>query len=181
MRTRRERGFTLVELLLSITIIVLVAGMIVPMVSAFSGANVVDETVNEIRGYLLMAHQRAVQHHKDIAIFFLPPTEMTPNSRMMIFDLKDDASFLTDITDVRNWRVMPGAYGTHARRNLEITNGLGSNMFCVVYNSEGRIDNRCPDANTQIRIGPRSKDSLDRAQSLSINRHTGGINDFGED
>jgi len=179
MRTRTARGFTLVELLLAISIIVLVVGMIVPMVRAFSGSGGVDSAVNEVKGYLLMARQEAIQYHRDIAVFFLPPTELTQNSRMMVFERQDRLVNANDLADIRNWRVIPAGYGANLRRGLEVVNRSGDNLFCVIYNANGYVDSACPLANTCIRIGPKQgSESGERPQAVAISRATGSILQF---
>jgi prepilin-type N-terminal cleavage/methylation domain-containing protein len=179
MNRRSKRGFTLVELLLAISIIILVAGVIVPMARTFGGANIVDETLNEVKGYLLMARQHAVQHHRPVAVFFLPPTDFTPNSRMMIFEMKKQPPNASDLANVNNWTVMAGAYGANIRPGLEVVNGSDDNLFAVVYNTRGYIDTRCPPANTVIRIGPRKgTESALRPKAVAISRATGTVLNF---
>ena len=179
MRTRTTRGFTLVELLLAISIIVLVVGIIVPMVRMFTGSGGVDNAVNEIKGYLLMARQQSIQYHQDIAVFFLPPTELTQNSRMMVFEQRERLINANDLADIRNWQVMPAGYGVNLRRGLEVVNRSGDKLFCVIYNSNGYVDSRCPLDNTCIRIGPKSgTESAERAQAVAISRATGSILQF---
>jgi len=179
MRLRATKGFTLVELLLAISIIILVAGMIVPLVRAFAGSGGVDSALNEVKGYLLMAKQQAVQYHQSTAVFFLPPTELTQNSRMMIFQRRERLINGNDLTDIRNWQVMPGAYGAGLRRGLEVRNRSGDNLFCIIYNAQGYVDNGCPLNNTCIRIGPKEgSESGERPQAVAISRATGSILQF---
>lgn len=180
MRKRTKRGFTLVELLLSVSIIILVAGMIVPMVSAFSSGNIVEQSINEIKSYLLLARQQAVQYGTPVAVYFLPPTQLTPNSRMILVQLRDQLASSNDITNMGNWRVIPGEYGAAVRQGIEIRkrgdSGTPAAAFCIVYTSGGFIDSRCPAANTSIRIGPKlNSESRMKAEAVAVNRSTGSI------
>lgn len=180
MKMRKNRGFTLVELLLSISIIILVATMIVPMVSAFSSGNVVDQSINEVKSYLLLARQQAVQFGTPVAVYFLPPTKFTPNSRMILVELKDNPGTPNEIANISNWRVIPGEYGAAVRQGIEIRkrNDAASTptAFCIVYTAGGFIDSRCPAENTSLRIGPKpGGESRMVAKAVAVNRSTGSI------
>jgi len=176
MNVRRCTGFTLIELLLAISIIVMVASMIVPMVSALSGGSLVEQSVNEVKGYLLMGQQQAVQYHEYVAVFFLPPTELTQNSRMMVFNLKKTLADPHSLTTLSNWRAMTGAQAAHLRSGIEVRNRGSDSVFCIIYNPNGYVDNRCPAENLSIRIQPSAGiESPERARALAINRATGTI------
>lgn len=176
MNRQRRRGFTLIELLLAISIIVMVAAMIVPMVTAFSGGSLVEQSVNEVKGYLLMAQQQAVQYHEHVAVFFLPPTALTQNSRMMVFELKKMPSNPDRLAHVSNWRVMTAAQAANLRAGMEIRNRGDDDLFCIIYNPNGYVDYRCPSENLNIRIGPKQGvESPERSRPLAINRATGTL------
>ena len=176
MRTQRQSAFTLMELLLAISIIVLVAGAVGSLVTALSGGSLVAETLNEVKGYLLMARQQAVQYHRPVAVFFLPPTDLTPNSRMMLFELKPTLPNPSNIEDVSNWYVMPGGYGANLRAGIEVRNRAGAGLFCIPYSANGSVDSRCPANNTSIQIGSQTgRESAMRAKAVAINRVTGAV------
>lgn len=176
----RRKAFTLIELLLAISIIILVAGMIVPMVSAFSGTSMVEQTVNEVRSYLLLARQQAVQYHRPVAVFFLPPTEHTLNSRMMLFELRSIRGVPRNYTDIKNWRVIPGEYGTSVRRGIEIRkrgdSGKIPKPFCIAYTPGGFVDDEVDANSVSIQIGPRSgTETAETHVAVAVNRSTGTI------
>jgi prepilin-type N-terminal cleavage/methylation domain-containing protein len=173
----RKRAFTLIELLLAISIIVLVAGMIVPMVSAFSGSSMVEQTLNEVRSYLLLARQQAVQYHRPVAVFFLPPTDHTPNSRMMLFELRGTSK----TTQIKDWRVIPGEYGSTVRRGIEVRkrgdNGEIPAPFCIAYTPSGFIDDEVDADSLSLQIGPRrtGTETAETHVAVAVNRSTGTI------
>lgn len=181
-RTDSKRAFTLVELLLSISIIILVAAMIAPMVTAFGGASLSEATRNELKAYLMLARQQAVQYNRPVAVFVLPPTQLTEVSRLMLFELKENPSNLNNIADVNNWRAMAGAYGTKIRRGIVISNNgnvTSPDMFGIVFDASGAIDARCPAQNTTLLISPRNvTESTEQQMAVAINRATGSILDL---
>jgi len=175
-RRHRTRGFTLVELLLAISIIILVAGMIVPMVSAFSGGSMVEQTVNDVRSYLLLTRQQAVQYHRPVAVFFLPWTDHTLNSRMMLFEPRGTAI----TADIGDWRVIPGEYGASVRRGIEIRSrgdcGKVPKVFGIVYTPSGFVDDVVDANSISIQIGPRSgTETAETHIAVAVNRSTGTI------
>jgi prepilin-type N-terminal cleavage/methylation domain-containing protein len=186
MKTRTSGGFTLVELLLSISIIVMVAAMVAGMMNAFSKGSVVEKAVNEIKSYLLLAKQEAVQMGKPVAVFFVPPTDLTPNSRMILLEARDQLPAGTDVTQLSNWRVIPGEYGATVRQGLEIrrkgdTSGQAES-FCIVYTPGGTIDNRCPANNLSLSVGPtKTSNARMTPAGVAVNRSTGTITQLERD
>jgi prepilin-type N-terminal cleavage/methylation domain-containing protein len=180
MAKRSQRAFTLVELLVTIAIIIFVAGMIVPMVSAFTTGGITEQSVNVVKSYLMLARQQAVQHGKPVAVFFLPPTQLTTYSRMIMVEARKDFGTSTDITSITNWRVIPGEHGAALRRPIEVRK-VGDNSkipkaFCIVFTAGGYVDSRCPPANTSLRVGPSPhSDSGLTSIDVPINRNTGGV------
>lgn len=177
-RTPHRAGFTLIELLMAISIILLVAGMMVPVVRTFTSGAGVDSAMNELRGYLLLARQTAVQQHRPTAVFFLEPTPISPMQRIMIFQEKANAQGASR-AHISNWKILPGAYGIKVPEGLAITNSagqLGANDFCIIYDPQGFIPPDCPDKNLSLRIGSREGvEHAIRPRVFAIGRATGSI------
>ena len=108
MKSYRTRGFTLVELMVTISIIILAAMMVVPLVEAMTGSNRVEGALLEVQGYMGMARQEATQFNKTVAVRFVPPTHLTPQPRLMLEIMKEGK---TDPANPANWQVKAGAYG----------------------------------------------------------------------
>ena len=170
MKGYRTRGFTLVELMVTISIIILAAMMVVPLVEAMTGSNRVEGALLEVQGYMAMAKQEAVQFNKTVAVRFVPPTPLTPQTRLMLEILAEGQ---TDPTNPTNWQVKAGSYGAKLPDMLKIENGADDQSFRIWFNSDGFIPQDCPDDNLVIKAGPRTAETLEPSITYAINRATG--------
>jgi type II secretory pathway pseudopilin PulG len=168
-----RKAFTLVELLLAVTIIIVVAAAIVPMISSMSGGSRVKGALNEIQGFLMMARQEAVQSQKEVAVFFLPPTRLTPSSRAMLFQLRANHQVSESIGD---WVAMAGSYGIALAPGLEVRNGADADLFCIIFNSRGYVHRLCGTPSTCIKVQPKQgQESREQPLTAAVNRATGAF------
>ncbi|NIA21545.1 MAG: hypothetical protein GWP05_06170 [Anaerolineaceae bacterium] len=170
MKRYKTGGFTLVELMITISIIIMVAMMVMPLVEAMTGSNRVEGTLLEVQGYMTMAQQEAVQYNKTVAVRFVPPTQLTSRPRLMIEIMKEGK---TDPTDAGNWQIKAGTYGAKLLDMLKIENAGGQESFRIWFNSRGFIPQDCPDNNLQITAGPRTNETIEPTITYAINRATG--------
>lgn len=70
---RRVRGFTLTEMLVVISIIILVLALALPSFRFMTGANDVENTANRLSAYIGNARQEAVANGKVAGVLFLLP------------------------------------------------------------------------------------------------------------
>ncbi len=170
MKRYKTSGFTLVELMITISIIIMVAMMVMPLVEAMTGSNRVEGVLLEVQGYMTMAQQEAVQFNKTVAVRFVPPTELTSQPRLMIEIMKEGK---TDPTKANSWQVKAGAYGAKLLDMLKIENADGEESFRIWFNGSGFIPQNCPDPNLSITAGPRTKETIEPTFTYAINRATG--------
>jgi prepilin-type N-terminal cleavage/methylation domain-containing protein len=177
MNTRK--GFTLIELMISVSIIALVAAAVVQTISAIGGASRTDGAVNEIRGYLLMAQQQAVQYNKSTAVWVLPATKFSTSPRLMVFELRPTCD--KPSRNISDWQVMAGSYALSLPPGLTIRNGAKADSFPIIFDSQGCIEPPpvCLDADTRLMIGPApGRESRERPRAVAINRTTGAMMRF---
>ena len=170
MKRFRTGGFTLVELMITISIIIMVAMMVMPLVEALTGSNRVEGVLLEVQGYMAMAQQEAVQFNKTVAVRFVPPTQLTSQPRLMIEIMKEGK---TDPTRDDSWQVKAGAYGAKLISMIKIENAGGKESFRIWFNSRGFIPQDCPGENTIITAGPRTNETLEPTITCAMNRATG--------
>ncbi len=171
MRHRTTEAFTLVELMVTMAIIILAATMVAPLIGSLTRGNNVEGALLDVQAYLAMARQQAVQYNKSVAVRFVQPTDLTPNWRLMIEELRDGAS---SPSNAGSWRVLPGAYGAKLPPMLKVENGSGgSSGWRIWFGPDGFIPQSCPDSNLIIKVGPGSKDIKEPTVSYAVNRATG--------
>ncbi len=71
------QGFTLVELLVVISIIVLISAMAGPAIQALSGAGTINKSVNDLSRTLQLARTYAIANHAHVLVAFSPLTAGT--------------------------------------------------------------------------------------------------------
>ncbi len=167
MMASRKNAFTLVELMLAMSIIIVVTAIMVPTVSTLTGGSRVEGAANQVQGFLLMAKQQAVQHNKKIRVRFLPPfykgSPISPNTRLVLYEPKLSGS---------GWKVLAGSRAAQLPPDLVVTTEQGRDDFYITFNSRGSVE----DGETVLRIGVRAgSESGENAKPLAINRSTGAF------
>jgi len=170
MKRYRTRGFTLVELMVTISIIIMAAMMVVPLVEAMTGSNRVEGALLEVQGYLTMAQQEAVQFNKTVAVRFVPPTRLTPQPRLMLEILREGEIASQNDT---SWLIKAGAYGAKLPDMLKIENKADDQSFRIWFNKDGFIPPECHGDNLEIKAGPETTETLEPTMTYAVNRATG--------
>lgn len=170
---RRQSGFTLMELMLTVAIVLIVAVMMLPVITALTSGRRIEGTINQVQSYLSLARSEAISRNRHTAVFFFGPTEITPASRLMIFQIRNNPPKPNSLEDLTNWTIIPGAYGTRIPPGVKITNGDGDQRFAVMFTNRSGIHSDCPPDNLTVRIGPDSDESNERSVEYVVNRATG--------
>lgn len=80
-KPRQQRGFTLLELMLSLLIAAIIAVMVVPAFTTFLARQQLASDVNEMISLLSFARSEAIKQRRDISVIFSPPGTATANRR----------------------------------------------------------------------------------------------------
>jgi prepilin-type N-terminal cleavage/methylation domain-containing protein len=179
------RGFTLIEMMIVVSILILVAAMMVPMLSHLAGSNRAEAAALEIQSYMMMARQRAVESHKDTAAYFVAPS---PSSAVQVYRvmLIEAVSSQADLTLPSNWQVVAGSYGAKLPAEMVVHDGFSTpaTTFAIHFDARGMAVNQFPHQNFQIYIGPRAAvggaNSKERTIWFAVNKATGGFLRFTE-
>ena len=83
-REESGRGFTLIEILIVVTIIILVFGFAMPTIGAFMSNQKLKAVSGRLARSLLIARTRAITKHQDVYVIFLPDRLMLASSRLEV-------------------------------------------------------------------------------------------------
>jgi len=173
---RTARAFTLIELMITVSIIVGVAALVAGMMSAIAGTSKSEEAVNIVNGYVQMARQQAVQYGQPVAVFFLDKTPYSLNTRMMVFEPRLTGVVTHDIVD---WQTVPGSRAATLPENVIVRNASNQPCFPIIFDSQGMVHPKTLAADVSIIIGPRdANETRDRPKAIAINRATGAVMRF---
>ncbi len=64
----RARGFTLIELMVTITVLAIITSIAAPSFSSMLRENRIAATTNELRGAIQLARSEAVKRHQDVIV-----------------------------------------------------------------------------------------------------------------
>ena len=167
MTPSRKRAFTLVELMLAMSIIIVVTAIMIPTVSTLTGGSRIEGAVNQVQGFIRMAQQQAFTYNKKVRVRFLPPfyrgSPISPNTRLVLYEQKLSG---------QGWKVLAGSRAAQLPTDLVMTNEHGRDDFYITFNSRGAVE----DGDTVMRIGVRSgSERRDHPKPLVINRSTGAF------
>jgi prepilin-type N-terminal cleavage/methylation domain-containing protein len=174
MKVRRN-GFTLIELMLVVTIIILMAGMAVPLLTQMSGSSRTDNAATQVQAMILMARQQAVQYHTETSVMFLQPNVSTgaiahPYTRMILGQSTTPGS--------GNFAAVPGSYAIDLPNGIQVANGANPpvTQFAIAFSTAGTVHPKTSSANTVLDIGPiTGTGSMEKTVEYRLNRVTGGF------
>ncbi len=185
MRERTD-GFTLIELMLVITIIVLMAGTAVPLLTQMSGASKTDNAASQVQSMILMARQMAVQYHTETSVRFLPPYtgsngSVHPFTRMILGQIQTGS-----LAGSGNFGVVAGSYAIDLPNGIQaVSSTMLANpptppatypTFSIAFNSAGTVHPQTQSANLVLDIGPISgTESTEKTVEYRLNRVTGAF------
>lgn len=178
----RANGFTLIELMLVITIILLMAGVAVPLLTQMAGSSKTDNAAAQVQAMIQMARQQAVQYHVETSVLFLPPNTGTTNhpyTRMILGQ---------NTTPGGTFQVMPGTYTVDLPNGIQVATlaagspgyaALGSTPagpFGIAFSTAGTVHPRTNSSNLVLEIGPvGNTESTEKTVEYRLNRVTGAF------
>ncbi|MHC4712818.1 MAG: type II secretion system protein [Planctomycetota bacterium] len=91
-RQDTARGFTLIEMLVTLAIMVLVIGISIPIVATARASARRSDAVNSVRGALAAAREAAVERRTVVAIEFVSSTDVNRGDVMILTDKSVDVT-----------------------------------------------------------------------------------------
>ena len=176
---RRTNGFTLIELMLVVTIIILMAGAAVPLLSKMAGGGRTDNAASQVQAMILLARQQAVQYHVETSVLFLPPEATTggstahPYTRVIIGQ--------NTTAGGGSFKVLAGAYAINLPNGIQVANGATAAgtlpaQFGIAFTTAGTVHPQTNSGNLVLDIGPvAGMESTEPTVEYRLNRVTGGF------
>lgn len=122
-----DRGFTLIEILIVVTIIILVFGFAMPTIGAFLSNQKLKAVSGRLAGSLLIARTRAITKHQDVYIIFLPDRLMIASSRLEVPEFREYFASAREAAKMTIYLRFADAYVSE-KANKEHPYGLTSDL-----------------------------------------------------
>jgi prepilin-type N-terminal cleavage/methylation domain-containing protein len=147
VRTRANKGFTLIEMLIVISLIAIITAIAVPQFTRYTQNNALQSAARELAGDIQIIRQRAAADSAAYTLQFLDNTRYTytlpPNPAVI-----KNVTTLTDYSDIRfdentfpGNRIMFQPRGTMAQwGRVRLTNNRGSTVLLTASPPIGRIN-----------------------------------------
>ena len=170
---RRTGGFTLVELMLVVSIIILMAGAAVPLLSMMAGGSRSDNAASQVQAIIQMARQQAVQYHVETSVEFLSPNTGTTTNHPYTRVITGQN---TSPGVNNNFTVLAGSYAINLPNGVQVANGSGGTQFAIAFTAAGTVHPRTAPAYLVLDIGPiTGTESAESTVEYRLNRVTGGF------
>jgi prepilin-type N-terminal cleavage/methylation domain-containing protein len=167
----RTNGFTLIELMLVVTIIILMAGAAVPLLSNMAGAGRVDNAASQVQAIILMARQQAVQYHVETSVEFIVPDLAHPYTRVITGQCG-----VPGTGNTTGFSVVAGSYAIKMPNGIQVANGAGATTFSIAFTTAGMVHPQTLAADLVLDIGPiTGTESAEQTVEYRLNRVTGAF------
>lgn len=177
-----QRGFTLIELMITLAIAAILATVAVPAFSGFLARQQLASDVNEMISVLSLARSEAIKQRRDMEVVFSPREVSNPrgvcNEGQSVKPGGDDAArylypswcyWVKPVNETSNDQVLRISQADNLSHNVS------SGELKIIFESLGEATtSSCPNSVCKITIGPRQDNASINPVTLEV-RATGSI------